>query len=82
MSSLTKEQRAQKLLSLAESEGYGRTQEGVFEMLEKATYDSVAPGVCTNCDHTCECEPDARENWCESCGGQTVQSCLVLSGLM
>jgi len=81
MPALSKQERARKLLALAESEGYERNADGVFAMLEKSTYDSVVPGACTTCSYTCECEPDARRNYCEGCGGQTVQSCLTLAGL-
>jgi hypothetical protein len=77
---LSKQERATKLKKLAESEGY----ENIQDLLYDAAYDSVVPGICTRlgCSYTCECEPDARENYCEACGGQTVQSCLVLAGLL
>jgi hypothetical protein len=77
---LTRAERNRKLEQLAKSEGYER----VDDLLCEAAYDSVVPGICTrlDCSYTCECEPDARENYCESCGHQTVQSCLVLAGLI
>jgi hypothetical protein len=52
--------------------------------LYDAAYDSVVPGICTrsDCSYTCDAEPDARKNYCEACGGQTVQSCLVLAGII
>ena len=39
---------------------------------------------CTNpdCDYTTEVEPDSSSGYCEICGTQTVQSCLVLAGMM
>lgn len=45
--------------------------------------ESVAPGICTrpSCDFTGEVEPDARDNWCESCKVWSVRSSLVLMGL-
>ena len=72
--------REAKLQKLAESEGY----ESIDDLLYAAAYDSVVPGICIkpDCDATCECEPDARTNYCEACGGQTVKSCHVLAGII
>ena len=69
-----------KLETLMEIEGY----EDELEMLEAATMDSVAPGICMNedCDYTTYVEPDCTEGWCEVCETQTVQSCLILAGLI
>jgi hypothetical protein len=77
---LTRADRRNKLRKLAESEGYER----VDDLLYEAAYDSVVPGICTrpDCSYTCDCEPDARKNYCEACGKQTVQSCLVLAGVI
>ena len=66
-----------KLETLAEIEGMD-----VMEMLEHATFDSVAPGICANCDYTCEVEPDQRKGYCEVCDTQTVSSCLILAGVI
>ena len=67
------------LAKLAEIEGMD-----VQEMLEHATFDSVAPGICTNkgCEYTTEVEPDQREGYCEKCGTNTVKSCLILAGII
>lgn len=55
----------------------------VSEMLEFATYDSVSPGICTECHSTFDyIEPDAREHRCEWCETPTVKSALVLAGLL
>ena len=69
-----------KLDQLAEIEGYGDT----MEMLEAATFDSVAPGICANpgCDYSTEVEPDSSEGWCECCEAGTVKSCLVMAGII
>ena len=69
-----------KLEQLAEIEGYSDT----MDMLEAATFDSVAPGICKNpdCDYSCEVEPDSASGWCEECNTNTVVSCLVLGGLI
>ena len=68
-----------KLSDLAELEGMDE-----MEMLEEATFDSVAKGICTNsgCDYTTEVEPDQDMGWCELCETLTVKSCLVLAGII
>jgi hypothetical protein len=71
---LTKEEGLKKL---AADEGLDE-----LEMLEKATFDGVAAGICLECGHTCEIEPDSTDGYCEGCGKQTVQSCLVLAGII
>ena len=53
-----------------------------MEMLEQATYDSVAKAICTECLCTFEVEPDQRAGWCEECETNTVVSCLVLAGMI
>ena len=71
---LTKEEGLKKL---AEVEGLDD-----LEMFEKATYDAIAPGICLECGYTAEVEPDQTQGYCEGCGKQTVQSCLILGGLI
>lgn len=68
------------LKELAEAEGF----DDVMVMLETATFDSIAPGICTDnsCRHTQDCEPDAIANWCEVCEENTVKSCLVIAGII
>lgn len=69
----------QKLKDLGEIEGMEE-----MEMLEKATFDSVAYGICVNedCDYTIEIEPDSTDGWCPECETNTVKSCLVLAGII
>lgn len=69
-----------KLAILTESEGY----DDPLALLEAAAFDSVSAGICTmpNCDYTTDVEPDARGNPCEVCGTRTVQSALVLAGII
>lgn len=78
--SLTKPERDKKLRELAASEGY----ESVDDLLCAAAFDSVASAICVEpgCDYTTEMEPDQDRGYCEACGRQTVQSCLVLAGLL
>ena len=68
-----------KLRTLAEIEGME-----IEEMLEEATFDSVAYGICKtpNCDYTTQVEPDQTRGWCEECDEGTVASCLILAGLI
>lgn len=69
-----------KLDALAEMEGF----DDVMDMLERAMFDGVAPGICKNksCRYTCEVEPDSNSGWCEDCRQNTVVSCLVLAGVI
>jgi hypothetical protein len=55
-----------------------------MDMLEHATFDSVAPAICSNegCDYSTEMEPDQDRGWCEECGTNTVVSCLILAGII
>jgi hypothetical protein len=68
-----------KLPQLAEIEGMT-----IEEMLESATFDSVAKGICTNpdCNYTTEVEPDQKEGYCEVCATNTVASCAVLADII
>lgn len=68
----------EKLGRIAEAEGFI----DVDALLEAAITDSVVPGICMECDAVTDSEPDARANWCESCGRARAVSCLVLAGLI
>lgn len=78
--SLSSQVRSQKLRTLAEAEGYA----SVDALLEAAVMDSVSPGICIthSCNHTTEIEPDQDKGWCKACGTKTVQSALILAGLI
>lgn len=69
-----------KLNTLANIEGFASVQ----DMLEHATFDSVASGICRNpcCDYSTEVEPDSDGGWCEECEANTVVSCLMLAGII
>ena len=77
---MDRELRQAKLSKLIESEGF----ENLEEMLQAAAFDSVSPGICVNpdCNHTVEVVPDQNRGWCEACETQTVQSALILAGLI
>ena len=69
-----------KLQTLAEDWGF----DDEMAMLESATFDSVCPGICRNkdCNYSTEVEPDQRHGWCEECEAGTVQSALVIKGII
>ena len=69
-----------KLETLARSEGYADS----MDMLEAQGFDSVVPGICRNpdCDYTVGVEHDTTDNWCEECEEGTVESCLILAGMI
>lgn len=77
---LNKELVERKLKELIESEGFDTLE----DMLEACIADSVSPAICTvpDCDYTAEMEPDQRAGYCEACGQNTVQSALVLAGII
>lgn len=65
------------LIRLAESEGLE-----LHCMLVRASIDSVVPGICLECGYTATVEPDQGHGYCEGCERQSVQSCLILGGLL
>ena len=77
---LSKELRQAKLRTLVETEGYPNLE----ALLQATITDSVCPAICTtdSCSYTCEMEPDQDRGWCDECGTNTVQSALVLAGLI
>ena len=75
---LPESDRQAKLEALRAAEAF----DSIDAMLEAATFDSVSPAICTNCDYTCEMEPDQDRGYCESCGGNTVVSALILAGII
>ena len=55
----------------------------VDELLEESVMDSVNCGICTNCEAYVEpVEPDCTNGWCEECKTNSVQSALVLAGII
>lgn len=69
-----------KFETLMEIEGH--TDE--MEFLNECAFDSVVPAICINegCDYTESMEPDQDKGWCEDCKTGTVQSALILKGLI
>lgn len=77
---LTEAEKAEKLETLAGIEGFEDAQ----EMLEEASFDSIVPCICTmpDCDSTFSWEPDCQDGLCEECGCDSVDSCLILAGVI
>ena len=69
-----------KLDRLVASEGY----DDVVDLFAAVLSDAVSPGICINpgCDYITEVEPDQDRGYCEVCRTQTVQSALILAGLI
>ena len=69
-----------KLQELAEIEGF----EDSNELIEEYGFGAVVPGICVNsrCEYSTNVEPDCSGGYCEICGTQTVESALVLAGIM
>jgi hypothetical protein len=69
-----------KLQKLVEIEGF----KDDISLFEAVVTDSVCPAICINdgCDYTSEMEPDQDRGWCEVCGTNSMQSALVLGGLI
>jgi hypothetical protein len=69
----------EKLKQLSDIEGVSEQ-----ELLEQAVIGDDCKGICINpeCSYTTKIEPDQDAGYCEVCSTNTVQSCLVLSGLM
>jgi hypothetical protein len=54
------------------------------DLMEAYQDDSIIPGICMNegCDATYEYEPDSSDGYCDVCGANTVQSIMVLTGVI
>jgi hypothetical protein len=80
MSTVALSNKAAKLMKLCDAEGF----KCIDELLSVSITDSVCPAICMTegCDYTSEMESDQDQGYCEGCGGNTVISVLVLSGLI
>jgi hypothetical protein len=47
-------------------------------------FDSLVPAICSNpdCDYSTDMEPDQGAGHCENCGTNTLQSILIMQGLI
>lgn len=73
-------EKARKLVRLCQIEGY----QNAYDLVRAVASDSVCPAICMTegCEYTAQMEPDQREGYCESCGGNTMTSALVLAGFI
>jgi hypothetical protein len=80
MSTIALSNKAAKLMTLCDLEGF----KSLNDLLKAAATDSVCPAICMTegCNHTTEMEPDQDRGYCESCGGNTMVSALVLAGFI
>jgi hypothetical protein len=76
----TAAERRTKLTKLIAIEGY----DSIEELAEAVLSDAVSPAICVNedCDFTCEMEPDQDAGYCEECHTNSMQSALILAGLI
>jgi hypothetical protein len=76
----TAAERRTKLTKLIAIEGY----DSIEELAEAVLSDAVSPAICMNedCDFTCEMEPDQDAGYCEECHTNSMQSALILAGLI
>lgn len=57
--------------------------EDTFDMLHEATFESVVPGICTECEeYATDVEPDQAAGYCENCDSHGVKSCLILAHII
>jgi hypothetical protein len=77
---LSRRERATKLKKLAELLGF----KTIDEMYDAAVTDTACPGICINpwCEYIEMVGPAEREGYCLKDGTNTVQSALVLAGLL
>ena len=80
VSTIALSNKATKLMVLCDLEGF----KSLDDLLRAAVGDSVCPAICMTegCNYTTEMEPDQTRGYCESCGGNTMASALVLAGLI
>jgi hypothetical protein len=69
-----------KLATLMEIEGY----DSIEDLAQAILSDSVSPAICMDegCDYTAEMEPDQDAGYCEECRTNSMQSALILAGLI
>jgi hypothetical protein len=74
---LSEARRGELLQKLATYQGFASV-----DMLVEASLDAVSPAICTDCELTCETEPDQRHGHCESCGQNTVVAAPIFADLV
>lgn len=77
---LSQDQQRAKLNVIVDAEGF----DSVEELFEAAVFDSICPSICCNedCQYIEELEGDQTEGHCPECNTQSMQSALILGGLI
>ena len=77
---LTPDKRKAKLTKLLTAYGFASFE----DLYLVAFHDTVGPAICIapSCDYTADMELDQEEGYCEACGRNTVQSALILAGVI
>ena len=77
---LTPDERKAKLTKLLTAYGFVSFD----DLCLVAFHDTVGPAICTapSCNYTADMELDQREGYCEACGRNTVQSALIIAGVI
>ena len=80
MTTIALSNKAAKLMVLCDLEGF----KSLDDLLQAAATDSVCPAICMTegCNYTTEMEPDQTRGYCESCGGNTMVSALILADII
>jgi hypothetical protein len=80
MSTIVLSTKGAKLMKLCVAEGFA----SLDDLRALSVRDSVCPAICMTegCDHIAEMESDQDEGYCDTCGGNTMASVLVLAGLI
>jgi hypothetical protein len=77
---LSEQQKEAKLRTLMAAEGFATLD----DLLAEVVGDSINPAICINpdCSYTCEMEPDQERGYCDECHTNTMQSALILAGII
>ena len=71
----------ESLALLSEAYGY----ESGLDLVVHYAMESVVPAICTNLncvEYTEELEPDSEYVFCNYCGESSIDSCMVLAGVI
>jgi len=80
MAKLNETEKAAKLDALMDIYGYDDLQ----DMLEVMQFEGSVAAICTeeDCNATFDWEPDCENGQCEECGCESVDSCMILAGVI
>ena len=77
---LSRDERKAKLAKLLTAYGFASFEDPYLV----AFRDTVGPAICIapDCSYTADMELDQQEGYCEACGRNTVQSALIIAGVI